>query len=253
METPGAVAVFITCLADLFAPEIGVSLVRVLRRAGLRVIFPRDQICCGQPAFNNGHVPEARRIARRFISAFERRLGPSDLIVAPSGSCALMVSHEYPRLFAGDPTWEPRARAIAARTFEFSCFLANVLKVSSIDGRYPAKITIHDSCHLNRGLGVHDEPRTLLRLCSGIEVVEMERSDQCCGFGGAFSIRQPEISSSMVADKLRCIRDTGADAIVVNDTGCAMQIRGAMSRAGIELPVLHLAQVLDGALSRWTE
>jgi L-lactate dehydrogenase complex protein LldE len=235
------VALFVTCLADLLFPEVGEATVKVLRKAGCRVTFPAGQTCCGQPAFNSGYRREATRLARRFVELFES----ADAVVAPSGSCTLMVRREYPHLFAHDPALRARAEALAARTFDLATFLVDVLRVTELGARLDGKVTYHDSCHLNRGLGVYAAPRRLLHSVEGLELVEMANSDRCCGFGGTFAVKMPDISAAMLGDKLDRILETGAQAVVVSDASCGMQIAGGLSRRGSPIKVIHLAQVLS--------
>jgi L-lactate dehydrogenase complex protein LldE len=237
------VALFVTCLADLFFPEVGEATVKLLRQAGCRVTFPAGQTCCGQPAFNTGYRREAARLARRFIALFE----DADAVVAPSGSCTLMVKQEYPHLFAQEPAMRARAEALAARTFDLATFLVDVLGVTELGARFDGRVTYHDSCHLNQGLGVHEAPRQLLRAVEGLELVEMADSDRCCGFGGTFAVKMPDISTAMLGDKLDRIVATGAQTVVVCDASCGMQIAGGLSRRGSPVKVIHLAQLLTGS------
>ncbi len=237
-------SLFITCLNDLFFPQVGESVVRVLRHLDVAVDFPSAQTCCGQPLLNSGYHAESRNLAKRFIEIFEA----SEYIVTPSGSCALVVKHDYLNLMANDPEWRARAERIAARTYEFTSFLVNVLKVRDLNATCSARATYHDSCHLNRGLGVHDEPRELLEHVRGLELVEMEHSDTCCGFGGSFAVRYPGISTAMLQDKIKWIEDTNADLLVVGDAGCSMQLAGALVRQNPKVRVMHIAQVLDEGL-----
>src|SRR5512138_1025951 len=187
------VSLFITCLVDQLFPQVGVSLVNVLRRLDVEVAFPEAQTCCGQPAFNSGYRTEARALAERFINVFD----DSQYIVEPSGSCTSMVKVFYPDLFEDDAKKHERARELAARTFEFSEFLVNVLKVEDVGARFRGRVALHQSCHLLRELNVRSEPLKLLRAVQGIEIVELERADTCCGFGGLFAIKYPQISGGI--------------------------------------------------------
>jgi len=234
------VSLMITCLGDALFPEVGVATVRVLRRLGVAVAFPSAQTCCGQPHFNSGYHDDARELARHLLQTFagEQR------VVAPSGSCAAMVKLEYPELFHDDPVWGPRARDLAARTHELSDFLVNVLKVEDVGARFPGKVTYHMACHL-RGLGTLTEPERLLRHVRELEVVPLERADECCGFGGSFSVRYPGISGAMVQDKAQFIENAGVQAVVATDAGCLMNIAGCLRRRGSSIQALHLAQVLE--------
>ncbi len=236
------VALFVTCLADLFYPQVAEGVVRVLWRLGVEVDFPQAQTCCGQPAYNNGYRRDAAILARHFLDVFEA----APYIVTPSGSCAAMVRKVYPSLFADDPARRTQAEAIAARTYEFSEFLVRVLGVEDVGATYPATVTYHDACHLSRMLGVRDEPRRLLRAVRGLTLVEMERPDWCCGFGGAFSVHMPAISTAILAQKIQRASATGANALVTSDAGCMMHIAGRLARLGERMRVLHLAQVLAG-------
>ncbi|MSS70673.1 MAG: (Fe-S)-binding protein [Candidatus Latescibacteria bacterium] len=233
------VSLMITCLGDLFCPEAGVATVRVLRRLGVEVDFPKGQTCCGQPMFNSGFHRDAREVARHTIEAFE---GESP-VVAPSGSCAAMVRVGYPELFHDDAGMRGRAEALAGRTFELSEFLVKTLKVEDVGARFEGRVTYHYACHL-RGLGMTDEAVRLIRNVKGAAFVPLERWDQCCGFGGSFSVRYPEVSGAIVADKVDCIARTGADAVVSTDAGCLMNIAGAMRRRGVKVRAMHLAELL---------
>jgi L-lactate dehydrogenase complex protein LldE len=237
------VSLFITCLVDLFFPEVGEATVEVLRRQGVEVDFPIDQTCCGQPAYNSGYWEEARAAARHFLDVFEATEGP---IVSPSGSCAMMVKKEYLHLFENDPQHHARAVAVAQRVHELSSFLVDVLGVEDVGARYTGRCTYHASCHLTRGLGVVEPPRRLLRAVAGLERVEMREADRCCGFGGTFAVKMAEVSSAVLEDKLAAIRDSGADTVVACDAGCLMHIMGALRRVDPAIKGVHLAQILAG-------
>jgi L-lactate dehydrogenase complex protein LldE len=232
----------ITCLGDALFPEVGVATVKLLRRLGVEVEFPQAQTCCGQPHFNSGFHEEARKLAMHTIAAFAGH----HLVVTPSGSCAAMVKLEYPHLFENDLVWHGRAEDLARRTHELADFLVNVLKVDDVGARFEGKATYHMACHL-RGLGSQGEPERLLRSVQGLELVPLERYDECCGFGGSFSVRFPGISGAMVQDKAIFIEQTGADAVVATDAGCLMNIAGCLRRRGSKVKALHLAQVLEPA------
>lgn len=234
------VALFTTCLVDNFYPEVAFSVIAVLDRLGVAVNVPRGQTCCGQPAFNAGHRPEARTLARRFLDVFE----DAAAVVAPSGSCVDMIRGRYPELFEGDPALLARARDLAARTFEFSEYLVDHLGVQDVGAAYQGAVTYHDSCHLRRGLGVADQPRRLLRAVRGTRLVEMEKSDECCGFGGAFACWHPEISAALGRAKADRAEATGAELVVAADAGCITQINGTLSRRGSPVRVIHLAEFL---------
>ena len=242
-QRPATATLFIQCLVDGCFPEVAEAMVAVLRRLGLGVRYPADQTCCGQPAFNAGHRAPARMAARHFIDCFEG----AGMIVCPSGSCVSMVRHHYPVLFRNQPVWRKRAEALGRRVFEFSEFLVDVLGVGAIGAVGQGRVTYHDACHLLRGLGVHAQPRRLIAAVRGIEFVEMPGADRCCGFGGVFSVKYPDISTAMVDEKIDNIVASGADIVVGGDMGCLMNIDGRLRRRGIGVRVLHLAQLLNGA------
>ena len=235
------VSLFVTCLVDQLWTSIGVSSVAVLRRVGCEVEFDRRQTCCAQPAFNTGYLKEAREVAERFIRIYEE--SDADAIVSPSGSCTAMVRH-YPQLFADDPEWLPRARAIAAKTHELSSFLIRVLKVEDVGATWSGKLTWHDACHGLRDLNLKQEPRTLIRNVRGAEFVELEHADACCGFGGTFSVKYPEISVAILDQKIDAIERAGVQAVDSGDASCLMQIGGRLSRKGSNVRVMHLAELL---------
>jgi L-lactate dehydrogenase complex protein LldE len=242
---PTAASLFVTCLVDQFFPEVGEGVVKVLRHLGLEVDFPPAQTCCGQPAFNGGYQAEALVAARRFLEVFQ----DSKYIVAPSGSCTAMVRVFYPELLRNDPKRCALAQSIAARTYEFSELLVNVLGVTALGARLPpTRVTYHDACHGLRELGIRQEPRALLNAIGGVELVESPRHEVCCGFGGTFSVKYPEISTAMLRDKLDDIRQTGADLVVAADSSCLMHIGGGLSRLGMRTRPIHLAQLLADAL-----
>ena len=236
-------SLFITCLGDLFFPEVGVAMVRLLRRLGVTVDFPRNQTCCGLPLFNSGYHREASRVARRTLPLF----AASEHVIVPSGSCAWMVKKEYPGLFPDEPALRQEAEALASRTYELSQFLVKVLGLSRVATTFRGSVTYHDSCHLLRGLGESQSARTLLTNLEGVKFVELPGADECCGFGGSFSVRLPEISTSILAKKMANIEKSGAECLVACDAGCLMQMRGGLSRKGSPVQALHLAQVLAGA------
>jgi len=236
------IQLLITCLVDTLYPGVGEAVVRVLRHAGVQVAFPRAQTCCGQPAFNAGLRSEARRIAEHTIRTFEDTPGA---VVIPSGSCAAMIRHSYAELFSDDPEWLPRARRLASRTFEFSEYLVDVLGVFNLGARYEGKIGYHASCHLLRELGVHQQPRLLLNSLQGAEVVDIVGAQECCGFGGVFSIEHPELSAAMLERKIHNIEHSQADVVVACDAGCISNINGGMHRRGLRPRLVHLATLLD--------
>ena len=232
-----------TCLVDLFYPEVGEAIVKVLRARGVSLDCPEGQTCCGLPLLNNGYHSEAARVARRLLPLFEH----AERSVVPSGSCAWMLRKEFPRLFPSDHESRAKAEAMSRKVFEFSEFLVEVLGSETVSASLRGKtITYHDSCHLLRGLGVSEQPRRLIRQIEGVRFVEMVGSDRCCGFGGSFSVKLPEISGAILREKMRNIETTQADIVVADDCGCIMQIKGGLARTPNGARVLHLAQVLAG-------
>jgi L-lactate dehydrogenase complex protein LldE len=235
-------ALMITCLGDVFFPEVGVAMVHLLRRLGVEVEFPAGQTCCGMPLFNSGYHHDAAQVAARTVKLFEGFRH----VVVPSGSCAWMVKTEYPGLLRGDPALRAAAESLARRTRELSQFIVEVLGVTAIDSPFVGTVTYHDSCHLLRGLGESRSPRTLLRSVRGVELVELPGADQCCGFGGSFSVRLPEVSTAILDRKLGHVEATGARCLVACDAGCLMQMGGGLTRRGSRVKAVHLAQVLAG-------
>lgn len=234
------ISLMITCLGDVLRPTVGKATVRLLRRLGHDVDFPERQTCCGQPFFNSGFADQAREQAKYTIEVF----AGGRTVVVPSGSCAAMVKLEYPLLLEGDPAWHERAVELASRTCELGDFLVNRLKVADVGAKYEGKVTYHYACHL-RGLGLSGEAETLIRHVQGATYVPLARQDQCCGFGGSFSVRYPQVSGAMVNDKAQCILRTEADAVVSTDAGCLMNIGGRLRRQDKPIEVLHLAELLD--------
>lgn len=241
--TDKTIQLFVTCIVDAFYPETGEAVVRVLEKAGVRVEFPRDQTCCGQPAFNAGMRAQARKMAEHTIRVLEAAPGP---VIIPSGSCASMIRHSYLELFEGDQRWMPRVQALASRTYEFTEFLVDVLGVTDLGASYTGKITYHSSCHLLRELGVDRQPRALLHAVQGAQIVELPGSQECCGFGGVFSVEHPELSAAMLARKIGNIEASEAPLVVSCDAGCATNINGGLLRGEKKPRVVHIAQVLDG-------
>ncbi len=241
------VSLFVTCLVDQLYPEVGVSVVRVLRRLGIEVDFPKDQTCCGQPLFNSGFSREAEGLAKRVLASFpEAPSGEAgEYVVVPSGSCAAMIRVFYPQLFRHDSQLHERSQELSGRVYEFSEFLVKVLGASDVGACYQGKVAYHPSCHLQRELGVSQEPKELIGHIEGAELVEMEDAETCCGFGGTFSVKYPHISTAMSEDKVESVAGSGASALVACDMGCLMQIGGALSRRGSEVVPMHLAQFLD--------
>jgi L-lactate dehydrogenase complex protein LldE len=239
------VALFVTCLVDQLWPTVGASTVEVLRRVGCDVEFDEKQTCCGQPAFNTGYREPARALARRFIEMYEAN--PAEAIVAPSGSCTAMI-HHYEDLFEESAEWRVRARAVAARTHELSAFLVNVLGVEDVGASFRGRVTWHDACHGLRDLGIKSEPRRLLSRVRGAELVELANAEACCGFGGTFSVKYPEVSVAIVDHKVDAIEQAGVDAVVSADASCLMQIGGRLSRRGSTVRAMHLAEVLASSV-----
>jgi L-lactate dehydrogenase complex protein LldE len=234
------VALFVTCLVDQFFPQVGECVVRILRRLGVEVTFDPAQTCCGQPAFNTGYRQEAREVATRVLDLFEN----ADYVVAPSGSCTSMMRVFYPELFAGDSARLAQVDKLRSRLFEFSEFLVKILHVEDVGARFPHCVVYHDSCHLLRELGIEAEPRALLRAVRDIELLELKDYQLCCGFGGTFSVKFPEVSVAMGEDKIRAALSAGAEYLVANDSGCLMHLAGLIHRQGAPLKTLHLAEVL---------
>jgi L-lactate dehydrogenase complex protein LldE len=235
------ISLFIPCLVDQFFPTVGVNLVKILKKVGATVDYPMDQTCCGQPAFNSGYHEEAVELAQRFLQVFRG----AEYIVSPSGSCTTMVKVFY-REILHDRGLHEALEEVTSRIYEFSDFLVNVLGVKDVGARFAHKVTYHDACHLLRELKVKEAPRELIRHVRDIEFVEMENSETCCGFGGTFSVKFPEISTAMAEDKANAIAQCGAEYVVANDSSCLMQIAGYLSRNHIPAKPLHLAELLGG-------
>lgn len=236
------VALFVTCLVDLFRPTVGFSAVKLLEEAGCDVEVPPQQTCCGQPAFNSGDRKDARAIAEQVIAAFEAY----DYVVIPSGSCGGMIKAHYPELFAGDAAWEPRAVALAARSFELVSFLVDVLGVTTTHARLAGSVTYHDSCSGLRELGIREQPRRLLAAVDGLTLTEMKDADACCGFGGAFCVKYPDLSNAIVEKKIANVEASGAATLLAGDLGCLMNMAGKLKRQGSTIEVRHVAEVLAG-------
>jgi L-lactate dehydrogenase complex protein LldE len=241
----GLVNLVPTCLVNEFHPDAGMAIVRVLERLGFEVTVPDGLTCCGQPAYNAGFHDEARRVARHTLAVLAATDGP---IVIPSGSCSDMAIHQYAELFGDEPALAERARAVAARCREFSQFVA-AHGGADLAARLTARVAYHPSCHLLRGLGVRDEPQRLLRAIDGVEPVAYPEQEECCGFGGLFSIKHADISGSMLDRKLTAIAGCGADRLVSCDLGCLLHIEGGLRRRGSAIRTQHLAELIDEALS----
>ena len=235
-------SLFVTCIVDQLYPQVGVSAVRVLRRHGVVVDFPEDQTCCGQPLYNSGFTQKARQLATRVLDSFSL----SDYVVVPSGSCAAMLKVFYLELFAGESGLQERAAELADKVYEFSEFLVKVLDVEDVGSRFPAKATFHSGCHLLREMVVQQEPLSLLEQVEGLEVAPLPQPDNCCGFGGTFSVKYPHISQGMMDDKVSNVLSTGANFLVSCDMSCLMHIGGGLSRQGHQVEIRHIAEVLEG-------
>ena len=234
------VSLFVTCIVDQVFPQVGIAMTQVLEQLGYQVDFPRGQTCCGQPAFNSGYPGEAATVARHFLDVFR----DAEFIVAPSGSCAAMIEHHYEDIFANNRKLLERARALAPRVWEFSRFVLEVAKVDDLGARYDAVVTYHDSCHALRELHIKDGPRRLLTKVQGLTLREMEAAEECCGFGGTFSVKFPEVSGGMARTKIDAILKTEAGAVVSIDSSCLMQLKGVIDRAKLPIRTLHLAEIL---------
>jgi len=244
---PAQVYLFATCLVDQFAPEAGLDVVRLLEREGIAVNFPQDQTCCGQPAYTSGYPDEARAVARRQIDLFPEPWP----IVVPSGSCAAMMRHHYPKLFAADPELLPRVQALAERIFEFTEFLVHVAGFRREDSGAPCTVALHTSCHARRDMGVHETSGALLASLGAVSVAEQARAEECCGFGGTFAVRHPDISEAIVSDKVASLKASGAERVVSADCGCLFNILGRAERldqlagrSAASLPGEHIASFL---------
>jgi len=237
------VGLFVTCLVDVMRPEIGLAAVKLLESAGCTVEVPMTQTCCGQPGYNSGDTDAGRVLARRFLEDFEG----FEAVVVPSGSCGGMLRVHSPALFDDDPDTRRRLEALAARTWELTTFLHDVLKIDSLPGRFEGEVTYHDSCSGLRELGVQAQPRALMALNPAIRLTEMRDARACCGFGGAFAVKYGNVSSAIVDEKIASIHDSGARCVVLGDLGCMLNIEGRLRRQGdTTTRVLHVAQVLAG-------
>lgn len=236
------VALFVTCLVDLFRPQVGFAAVKLLQDAGCDVEVPRAQTCCGQPAYNSGDAEDARAVARQVVEAFEGY----DHVVAPSGSCAGMIREHYPALFADEPAMAARAHRLARRTWELVSFLTEVCGVERVDAAHAGSATYHDSCSGLRELGIKQQPRRLLASVRGLELRELAGAEVCCGFGGTFCVKYPDISDRMVTDKCAAVAATGAGTLLAGDLGCLMNMAGKLKRLGSTVETRHVAEVLAG-------
>jgi L-lactate dehydrogenase complex protein LldE len=240
MSEKPKIGLFVTCLVDLYRPSVGFAAVKLLEDAGCVVVVPEAQTCCGQPAHNSGDRRNSRAIARQVIKTFEK----FDAVVAPSGSCAGMIKQHYPALFGDDEKWRARAEALAGKTFELVSFLTDERDVKSVAANFEGSVTYHDSCAGLRELGVHDQPRKLLDSIAGLKRKELAGDNVCCGFGGTFCVKYPDISTRMVSDKVANIAAAGADTLLAGDLGCLLNMAGRMTREGRAIEVRHVAEVL---------
>jgi L-lactate dehydrogenase complex protein LldE len=236
------VGLFVTCLVDLFRPSVGFAAVKLLEDAGCTVEVPEAQTCCGQPAYNSGDTADARAIARQVIAAFE----PFDYLVAPSGSCTGTIKKHYPALFADDPPWRPRAEALAEKAFELVSFLTDVRGVTGVAASHKGSVTYHDSCSGLRELGIREQPRRLLGTVEGLTLTELPDADICCGFGGTFCVKYPDLSNAIVEKKAANIVATGAETLLAGDLGCLLNMAGKLKREGRPTRSRHVAEVLAG-------
>jgi len=236
------IGLFVTCLVDLFRPSIGFAALKLLEDAGCTVEVPEAQTCCGQPAYNSGDRRDAQAVAKGVIAAFE----PYDYLVAPSGSCAGMIRKHYPGLFADDPAWSGRAAALAEKSFELVSFLTDVLGVASVKAAHRGSVTYHDSCSGLRELGIEQQPRRLLKTVAGLSLKELPEADVCCGFGGTFCVKYPDISNAIVEKKTQKIAETGAETLLAGDLGCLLNMAGKLKREGRATKSRHVAEVLAG-------
>jgi L-lactate dehydrogenase complex protein LldE len=235
------VAVFVPCLVDLFMPQAAEAAFRLLGRLGLRPVYRAEQTCCGQPALNAGYRRRARQMAEHFIEVFEG----DEAVVGLSGSCVYTVKFRYPELFSGEPAWLERAGRLAARTYELSEYLVDVLGVTAVGAAFRGKVAYHPSCQLYRGLGVSAQPRALIEAVEGVKLLAMDKAEDCCGFGGEFAVSYPELSTAMVSEKAAAFLASGAEVLVACEPGCLLNIGGYLSRHHPEKKVMHIAELLE--------
>ena len=238
------VALFVTCLVDLFRPSVGFATVKLLEEVGCEVVVPATQTCCGQPAYNQGARAETVELAKQTIKTF----AGFDYVIVPSGSCAGMLRKHYSTLFSPEDPLFAEAESLASRIFELVSFLTDILGVKQVEGRLHANATYHDSCSGLRELNIKEQPRKLLASIEGLRLIEIESSEVCCGFGGTFCVKYPDISTKMVSDKADHIEETGADLLLAGDLGCLFNMAGRLKRRGSRVDVRHVAEVLAGDL-----
>ncbi len=234
------VSLFITCLCDIFSADVGKDTVEILERFGCEVDFPELQTCCGQPAYNSGYLTESKQAMKQMMRAFKH----SEYVVGPSGSCVGMLK-EYPNIFKNDPEWEDEAIKLANKSYELTQFLVEVLEIVDVGSAFKGRVTYHPSCHMSRILGVNEAPITLLKNIEGIEYIELPIKEDCCGFGGTFSVKNAAISEEMVKEKSQHVTETEAEYLVGGDMGCLINIGGMMQREGKTVKVVHMAEILN--------
>ncbi|MDX1736758.1 MAG: (Fe-S)-binding protein [Alphaproteobacteria bacterium] len=234
------VGLFVTCLVDTMRPSVGFAAIQLLEQAGCKVAVPQAQTCCGQPSYNSGDASDTRLVAKKVIEAFE----DFDYVVAPSGSCAAMIKEHYAELFETEPYWASRAQTLSAKTYELVSFLVDICGMTKVEAKLDAKVTYHDSCSGLRELSVKEQPRKLLKSMEGLTISEMSRPETCCGFGGLFCVKYPEISGKIVDEKSQDIEDSGADILAAGDLGCLMNMSGRLHRRESDIRSYHVAEIL---------
>jgi len=236
------IALFVTCLIDTFRPSAGFAVIKLLEQAGYQVDVPENQTCCGQPAYNNGDLEGARKIAKQTIAAFN----DYEYVIIPSGSCAGMLIHHYPKLFEDNPEWQSKATGLSQRCYEFTKFMHDIAKTRSFPVKHKGSITCHDSCSSLREIGNKQQTRNLINANKNLSLIELQDSETCCGFGGTFCVKYPEISEQMVNDKVASIDATGAKILVSGDMGCLLNIAGRLKRLNSPIKAFHIAELLAG-------
>ncbi|MFX0560202.1 (Fe-S)-binding protein [Tepidibacillus infernus] len=239
------ISLFATCITDMFYPDAGKAAVNLLRRFGVEVDFPQGQTCCGQPSYNSGYMEETRQAAKQMIRAFEN----SEYIIGLSGSCSSMLKVYYPELFENDPEWYPKAVALSKKVYEFSQFFVDVLGITDVGAELNTAVTLHIACHTRRGMGVVDQPEAMLKAVKGLKFVPIPNAEDCCGFGGTFSVKNHLISEEMVQEKSEHVLETGAKILVGTDMACLMNIGGRLRHNGKPLPMMHIAELLERGLA----